>query len=207
MKKTKTKKTSENSNQQKLTYKDIEHIVEYLVKVKSRDYTFDCFEADDIGQEIRIIRFKALNHFNFDKVKEDKLVNYFGTCVDNRLRNLKRDRYIRFSSPCTFDCNLLHGEDEDGELSQMCKKWAKHQERIEKQKTIKNPVSIEMVGEIKDNKFEKAIEAHDTKRFLIDNIEDHLRPGLIKILTGTGKHVPMKYKREIQDSVKRIITE
>jgi len=207
----KTQKTSEKTNETKSspspTYKDIENIVEYLVKVKSRDYTFDCFEADDIGQEIRIICFKALNHFDFAKVKEDKLVNFFGRCVDNRLRNLKRDRYIRFSSPCNSDCNMLHGGEEDTELSQICKRWLKHQNRIEKQKIIKNPVSIELVGELKDNKFEKLIEAEDIKRFIIDNIEEKLRPGLLKILTGNGKKVPIRYRREIQASVRLIMTD
>lgn len=206
MEKLKTQKTSSPEQRISPSYKDIESIVEYLVKVKSRDYTFDCFEANDIGQEIRLICFKALNHFDFAKVKEDKLVNFFGKCVDNRLRNLKRDRYIRFSSPCNSDCDMLHGE-KDSELNQVCKKWLRHQERIEKQKVIKNPVSIELVGELKDNGFEKYIEAEDIKRFLIDNIEDSLRPGLIKILTGNSKKVPIKYRREIQASVKIIMAD
>ena len=201
-----TKQTSQKSSKN-LTYKDIETIVEYLVKVKARDYTFDCFEIDDIGQEIRIICFKALDHFDFEKVKENKLVNFFGRCVDNRLHNLRRDRYIRFSSPCNSDCDMLHGGEDDSDLSKMCKRWLKHQERIEQQKIIKNPVSIELVGDLKDNKFEKNIEAEDIKRFLIDNIEDNLRPGLIKILTGNSKRVPIKYRREIQASVKIIMTD
>ena len=208
--KLKTQKTKKSTNQKSrpsLTYKDIESIVEYLVKVKSRDNTFDCFEPDDIGQEIRIICFKALDHFNFEKVKKNKLVNFFGRCVDNRLHNLKRDKYIRFASPCNSDCDMLHGGEKDTELSKICKRWLKHQDRIAKQRVIKNPVSIEIVAELRDNKFEKAIEAEDIKRFLINNIEDSLRPGLIKILTGSGKKVPIKYRREIQASVKLIMTD
>ncbi len=188
-----------------LTYKDIEEIVEYLVKVKSRDYTFDCYEANDIGQEIRLICFKALNHFDFGKVNQDKLVNYFGTCVDNRLKNLKRDKYIRYQSPCNSDCKMLHGDDPNTELAKICKKWLRHQAGIVQKKIIKNPVSIEVVGDIRDNKFEKLIEAEDIKRFLIDNIEDHLRPGLLKILMGQGKKVHIKERKEIQVSVKYIL--
>ena len=203
----KTQPKAQPKSNLSLTYKDIESIVEYLVKVKSRDNTFDCFEPDDIGQEIRIICFKALDHFDFEKVKDKKLVNFFGRCVDNRLHNLKRDRYIRFSSPCNSDCDMLHGGEDNTDLSKMCKRWLKHQERIEQQKIIKNPVSIELVGDLKDNKFEKRIEAEDIKRFLIDNIEDMLRPGLIKILTGNSKKVPIKYRREIQASVKLIMTD
>lgn len=201
-----SKKQKTNQNNPSLSYKDIEEIVEYLVRVKSRDNTFDCFEHNDIGQEIRIICFKALNHFDFNKVNQ-KLVNFFGKCVDNRLHNLKRDRYIRFSSPCNSDCDMLHGNAENTELSKVCKKWLKHQASIEKKKLIKNPVSIELVGELRDNKFEKLIEAEDIKRFLIDNIEEHLRPGLLKVLTGNGKKVPIKYRREIQASVKLIMTD
>ncbi len=202
----KTKKKDKKSKKN-LTYKDIEIIVEYLVKVKSRDNTFDCFEPADIGQEIRIICFKALDHFDFEKVKENKLVNFFGRCVDNRLRNLKRDRYIRFASPCNSDCDMLHSGDDNQDMSQVCKRWLRHQERIEIQKVIKNPVSIELVGDLRDNKFEKTIEAEDIKRFLIDNIEDRLRPGLVKILTGTPKMVPIKYRREIQASVRLIMAD
>ncbi len=200
-KKTKTKKTQSKT----LEYKDIEDIVEYLVRVKSRDYTFDCYEPNDIGQEIRLICFKALNHFDFGKVNQDKLVNFFGTCVDNRLKNLKRDRYIRYQSPCSSDCKMLHGEDPNTELSKICKKWLRHQAGIVQKRIIKNPVSIEIVGDIRDNKFEKLIEAEDIKRFLIDKIEDHLRPGLLKILMGHGKQVSIKKRKEIQASVKYIL--
>ena len=72
----------------RLTYADIEDIVEYLVKTKSYGYTFDCYTTADIAQEIRIICFNALGKLDMDRVKDGKLQNFFGRCVDNGLKNL-----------------------------------------------------------------------------------------------------------------------
>ena len=74
-----------------VTYDDIEEIVEYLVRTKSRSYSFDCYEPADIAQEIRIICMLKLDKFDPEKVQPDKWQNFFGRCVDNGLKNLKRD--------------------------------------------------------------------------------------------------------------------
>jgi len=192
-----------SKKQKKLTYKDIEHIVEYLVKVKSDKYTFDYYDTDDIGQEIRIICFKVLGHFDFEKVKEDKWVNFFGRCVDNALKNLKRDKYIRFASTCNKECILLHENDDD--MSKVCKRWVNHQANNEKKKKIKHPVSIDLVGEITDDYFENNIIAEDIKRYIIDNIEDSLRPTLMQLLNGVDKKISPKVIEKVQLSVRQIL--
>ncbi len=101
MKMTTTTKKKEQESQSNLTYEDIEPIVEYLVRVKAPTYTFDCWDIEDIAQEIRIIcLYHALPKYDASKSKDKKqLINYFGRCVDNRLKNLKRDKYIRFTPP------------------------------------------------------------------------------------------------------------
>lgn len=201
-----TKKTK-TSNQEinKLSYDDISDIVEYLVKTKCRTYAFDCYSPEDIAQEIRLICFKVLTHFDADKVEEAKRVNFFGRCVDNALKNLKRDKYIRYSSPCDGDCELLHGN--DAELSKVCKKWLKHQDKIQRKKNIKHPISIELLGDIRDTQFEKIIETEDMKRYLIDKIDDSLRPALMHILNGNKKNVSVRERRRVQGFVKRILLE
>ena len=189
--------------QKKPTYNDIEHIVEYLVKVKSEKYTFDNYAKEDIGQEIRIICLKVLGHFDFEKVKEDKWVNFFGRCVDNALINLKRDKYIRPKATCNKECAFLHENDDD--ISKVCKRWINHQANNDKKRKIKHPVSIELVGDITYNHFENGIIAEDIKRFIIDNIEDNLRPTLMQILNGAGKKVSQKSLEKVQLSVKEIL--
>jgi hypothetical protein len=189
--------------QKKLTYSEIEHIVEYLVKVKSDKYKFDYYDTDDIGQEIRIICLKVLGHFDFEKVKEDKWVNFFGRCVDNALKNLKRDKYIRFASTCSKDCLLLHENDDD--MSKVCKKWVNHQANNEKKKKIKHPVSLEIVGDVMYNYFENSIMADDIKRYLIDNIEDNLRPTLVQLINGSRTKLSKKKIEKVQTSVKELL--
>jgi hypothetical protein len=195
-----------SSQAQSLDYADIEEIVEYLVKVKAPVHTFDCFSEDDIGQEIRLICFKALNHFDMSRVKQDKLVNFFGRCVDNALKNLKRDNYIRFSSPCNSDCEFLHSEDDGDTLAQVCRKWLKFHKGQQAKKLIKHPVSIEATNvDLKDSRFEEMVEVEDIKKYLMENIEDELRPALITILEGNIDDVPIRERRLVQISIKNIL--
>lgn len=200
-----TKKTTKNQKSQpaKLTYNDIIDIVEYLVKTKCRNYTFDCFEPDDIAQEIRLICLKSLNHFDSEKVEEEKRVNFFGRCVDNALKNLKRDKYIRYSSPCPGDCELLHGDDE--ELSKICKKWFRHQQNLQRKINIKHPVSLELFGELTDSKFEEQIEINDLKKYLIERIDKSLRSALVAIMSGNKKSVSIRDRKKVQACVERIL--
>ena len=97
------------------------------------------------------------------------------------------------------------GSGNDKELSKICKKWLRHQENINKKKNIRHPVSIELVGDIKDVKFEKQIEVEDTKNFLLANIEPGLRAGLVNILNGNKKQVPIRERRKIQISVRTLL--
>lgn len=185
--------------EKKLTYSDIEHIVEYLVGVKSHMYTFDCYSSEDIGQEIRIICLRAIEHFDFERVQPDKWANFFGRCVDNALKNLKRDNYIRFQSPCKSDCKFLHGPSD--QLSKVCRKWLKHQNTVGRKKNVKNPLNIDNVGDVQDNAFEQNIIADDIKCYLVDTIDDDLRPALIRLLNG-DRSINAKERKKIQTFVK-----
>lgn len=186
------------AKKKKLTYKDIEPIVEYLVKVKSKQNTFDCWDVEDISQEIRIICLNALEEFDHKRATDEKhILNYFGRCVDNRLKNLKRDNYIRYTPP---QINENDSEDE------MLEKYIRYQEYISRKENIKHPVNIELVGEM-PVKFdaEEQIIAEDIKTHLLDNIKDNLKAPLKNIIDGAKKDISNKTKKEIQDSVKDIL--
>lgn len=192
-----------------LTYSDIEPIVEYLVKVKARDNTFDCWDADDIAQEIRIICLGAIE--KFDPVQADtykKMVNYFGTCVDNRLRNLRRDKYIRFTPPFSKK-EVVEIEENPEKYPEEYAKLQEHRAGVEIQKKIKHPVNIEVVGE-PERKYcqvETEVEVVDMKRHLLDNIEDSLKPALTTLLSGDKRKVNIRIRRRIQASVRTILEE
>lgn len=198
-----SKKTNKKKSIDKLTYDDIEDIVEYLVSTKAWNNTFDCWSVDDIAQEIRIICFKALTHFDSNKVKDGKHVNFFGRCVDNALMNLKRDNYVRYKKTCDGECELLHGN--DAELSKVCNKWMQEQEKIKIKLSIRHPIDIDVVGDIRDSDFEEMIEVKDIKQYLLKNIDESLKPALMNILGGNKRGVDSKDRRKIQLFVKRML--
>ena len=191
-----------------LTYKDIEPIVEYLVRTKSRMYSFDCYTDEDIGQEIRIICFRALDHFDINRVKEDKWQNFFGRCVDNGLKNLKRDNYLRTSPPCKGDCGFLHGDQysNKNELGRMCKKWLKFKNNLQRKIKVRHPIPIAVIGDnVKDGAQEKEIMSRDLEKHVLECVPEELRTYLKLMIDGRGKEVPRKEKKRIQVLVKKIL--
>jgi len=189
-----------------ITYNDIEDIIEYLVKTKSRNYSFDCFEPDDIGQEIRIICLNALPKLRPDEQPRDKWVNFFGRCVDNGLKNLKRDRYIRTSFADKKKYEQLEDEDKSDEAKELRRKWAKHQKNIKKKLAIKHAVSIDGLTDlIKNNKFEYEMEYKDLEKHLVEQADDEIVIPLKLMLNGRAKEVSRKEKRRVQAFVKKIL--
>lgn len=199
---------TKNQKNNNITYNDISEIVEYLVKVKSSNYTFDCFAIDDIGQEIRLICFKALSHFDVSKVAKEKWVNFFGRCIDNGLKNLKRDNYARFVPPCNGDCQLLHGDEYlNNELGTVCKKWARFKRNLKRKLSIRNPVNIDNVQEkdIECDSFESNMEAADLFLYLMNNLDDELKEKLILIVNGKKKMVSKQDRKKIDEALKGVL--
>lgn len=198
--------TIKKMSKKNLSYKDIEKIVEYLVRTKSRIYSFDCYTNEDIGQEIRIICFRALEHFDITRVKEDKWQNFFGRCVDNGLKNLKRDNYLRTSPSCKGDCGFLHGDQYINELGRVCKKWLKFRKNLQRKIKVKHPIPIAIIGDnVKDGNQEREIETRDLEKYVLESIPVDLRGHLRLMLDGHNKRVPRKEKKRIQELVKRIL--
>lgn len=187
----------------KISYEDIEAIIEHLVKVKSHSAVFDCWEPDDIAQEIRIICLNALQHFDRSRVKDDKLVNYFGRCVDYRLQNLKRDKYIRFTS--YFNKDQIR-EAEAYPESEIGLKYAKFKEGVKNRKRIKHPICIDQVGEkFHEDTGAELIDMEDFKKHLLHAIPHHLRTPLLIMMEGGGKKVEKEVREEVQAFVQQCI--
>jgi DNA-directed RNA polymerase specialized sigma24 family protein len=192
-----------------ITYDDIEEIVEYLVKTKCRNYTFDCWTEEDIAQEIRIICLQKLVHFDPERAgAPEKWRNFFGRCVDNALKNLKRDNYLRAAPPCKDDCNLLHGEEAENsvEPGRICKRWLRFKKNLKRKIKVLHPVPIEIIGDtIRDISIENNVELKDLQEHLVSRTPEHLRVPLLKMINGKDKEVSRKEKQKIRDCINRIL--
>lgn len=189
-----------------LNYNDIEPIVEYLVRTKSRSYMFDAYSSDDIAQEIRIICLNAIPKVDLERVKEGKLQNFFGRCVDNGLKNLKRDNYVRVSSPYKKRFEQLDEKDESPEAEEIREKYNKHQKNIKVKLSIKHACPIDGMGEILNNKrFQSEMEYKDLERFLFEKATDDIIVPLKLILSGRTKEVTRNEKKRVQKFVKKVL--
>lgn len=202
----KTNSKTNRVNKTSLSYSDIEDIVEYLVKVKASINTFDCWDYEDVSQEIRIICLNALEHFDSSRVKDERqLLNYFGRCVDYRLQNLKRDKYIRYAPPFNKKQieQIERNPKQDEELYQ---KYLNFKISLQRKINIKHPVSIEVIGDsISTSINEQQVITNDIKEYLIVNIDDELRPTLVSLLNGeTVDNIILKEK--IQDKVRELLS-
>jgi hypothetical protein len=195
----------ENSTQQrtknKLNYNDIEPIVEYLVKVKSNHHTFDCWDVEDIAQEIRIICLNAMPEFDQSKSVDEKgLLNYLGRSVDNRLQNLKRDNYVRYNQK--YENSSITADDQD------YSKYKKYKENLQSKLNIKHPVNIDgLLNSPGTSKGEDELIAQDFAEYLLDSIEPSLRASLAQLISGDKECVSIKMRERIQLAIKDIMAE
>lgn len=202
-----TLKTMDKKIQKKhsLRYEDIEDVVEYLVRTKAYNYTFDCYTQDDIAQEIRIICFNALNKLDPERVKDGKLKNFFGRCVDNGLKNLKRDNYVRASTPYRKKFHELDNGDDSPEAQEIRKKFAHHQKGVKRKLAIRHAAPIDGLAElINHERFQKEMEYKDLERYLLEKAPDDVLAPLKLILSGKAKEVSRKEKRKVQQFVKKL---
>jgi DNA-directed RNA polymerase specialized sigma24 family protein len=189
-----------------VTYEDIKEIVEYLVRTKSYSYQFDCYEPDDIAQEIRIICLLKLDKFDPEKTEPDKWQNFFGRCVDNGLKNLKRDNYVRTSSPYKKKFHELEDDDKSEEAEKIRKLYGKFQQRIKQKLGIIHAKPLSLVGEVaRATQFEKEMEYKDLENHLVEKAPDHLKISLRLMLAGASKKVTRREKRKVQAYVKHAL--
>jgi len=198
----------EKSKTRILTYQDIEPIVEYLVKTKSHTYAFGTFGADDIAQEIRIICLNALGKVDPDRVVDGKLQNFFGRCVDNGLKNLKRDNYVRATSPYKKKFEQLDENDDSEEAREIRAKWERHQKNVKRKLAIRHASPIDDMSELlKNERFQREMEYKDLERYLLEKATDDLIVPLKLILCGKVKEVSRSEKRRVQQFVKKTLDE
>lgn len=189
----------------KPTYNDIEDIVEYLVRTKCRNYTFECFDKDDIAQEIRMLCLKALPKLDTARPR-DKWVNFFGRSVDNGLKNLKRDRYVRASFPDKKRLEGLDSNDQSENAQKLRLKWQKHQENIKCKLAIKHPSSIDGLADlIRNGKLDNELIYNELEGYLLEKADEDIMEPLRLILSGKIGEVTKNEKRRVQAFVRKIL--
>lgn len=189
-----------------LSYDDIKDIVEYLVKAKSSSYAFSHYSPEDIGQEIRIICMNALAKFNPERVEPEKWQNYFGRCVDNGLKNLKRDNYVRTSSPYKKRYEELSALDEGEDAQKVRALYEKFQRGIKQKLGIIHAKPIEGIEDLlKSDKFLLEMEYKDLEKYLLDAAEKNIEKPLRLLLEGKVKEVSKKEKKKVQAFVNKMM--
>jgi hypothetical protein len=191
-----------------LTYADIEGLVEEFVKVKSRQFSFGFYEPADIAQEIRTIAFKVLPKFNEAQFGTEKLKNFLGTCIDNGLRNLKRDNYVRTASPYRKQFELLDALDDSPEAQHIRSTWLEFQRRIKVRLGIVHAEQLSVIGDSIDAcSFDAKMEYNDLERFLVENAPEGIVENLLIMLEGGAKAVPAKERRKVRQYVTNTLEE
>jgi hypothetical protein len=191
----------------RIKYEDIHDIVEYLVKTKSYPYAFGCWTPDDIAQEIRLICFQKIKHFDPTRVEEDRWKNFFGRCVDNALKNLKRDNYLRTSPPVRVDIDgMTPSEVLEFKKTEDYARWKRFQSNLQRKLKILHPIPIDALGDtIKHNRLEAELEYKDLEKHVVDSIAPELKEPLRNMLDGKGKTVSKKDKRKVQAFIKKFL--
>ena len=120
-------------------YHDI--IEEIAERYSHRSFLY--IDSDDVKQEVRNICYGALK--SFDK-RKSSIKTYLSRCVNNRLNNLKRDLYFRYENLCTrIRCpmyNIFIGECTSLTYKNICPHNKKNNEKMQKQISVNNLVSI-----------------------------------------------------------------
>ena len=124
---------------------EIRKIIERLVDQRKDRCAFVGTSADDIAQEIRVKAWQALE--DFDEAKGQSLEAFLSVCISNKLRNLKRDNYVRFIPPCTRNkCPLFDKERKDCLIGyEPCVPYNLYIKRMQEKMMVRSPVSYESI--------------------------------------------------------------
>lgn len=141
-----------------------------------------------------------------DRVKDGKLQNFFGRCVDNGLKNLKRDNYVRASSPYKKKFEELDKDDQSDDAKEIREKWEHHQNNIKTKLSIKHAAPIDGLEDLINNdKFQKEMEYNDLERHLIEDAPEDIIAPLKLILAGRTDDVSRSERRKVQQFVKKTL--
>lgn len=126
----------------------VQKIIETIVGQKKAKYAFVGTDEDDIAQEIRIKAWEILP--KYDPSKGQSLEAFLSVCIDNKLKNYKRDKFVKYIPPCVRNsCPLFDKVNKDCLLTSLkdphsnnpCIPYANYMKRMQKKVMVKSPIS------------------------------------------------------------------
>jgi len=180
-----------------MTEKDVLNTIECLAKRFAHKFRFGFYDIDDIKQEIFIMGLDALDRYD----GRVPLENFLAVHIKNRLKSLKRDKYLRDGYVCTY-CNNQIAD---------CQHCHKRMLKNNTKKHLIEPLDIDCISDEKepnmwnhsDTTLEVMIQEYIT---LIDkHLNINYRLDYIKMKNGT--YVSKQRREEIEAAINSIIAE
>jgi DNA-directed RNA polymerase specialized sigma24 family protein len=165
-----------------------EEVIETIQKVAKRvsyNFRFAFYDVEDIEQEAFIIGMEALDRYDETRPLE----NFLFVHIKNRLKNFKRDNYIRYEPE---------------------KPWNKDVRKIAK-KSLMEPINLDNVMDYTNNNmsqpddFIDAIQKKEYLEFIDRNLDMSYRGDYLRMLHGV--HVPKPRRDEIIETIRDLLRE
>ncbi len=203
-----------NKKKKSLSFEDpeIRKIIERLVDQRKDRCAFVGTSADDIAQEIRIKAWQVLK--DFDELKGQSLEAFLSVCINNKLRNLKRDNYVRFIPPCTRNkCPLFDKSKKDCLIGyDPCIPYNLYIKRMQEKMMVRSPISYESIewgiGTQEKEAKEIAEPSTELEQVIGEKIKKHgikIYRAYILMAQGNKNDVDPKTRKKVRTVVQDIL--
>ena len=168
-----------------MTKEEVVETIQKVIKRVSHNFKFAFYDVEDIEQEAFIIGMEALDRYD----EKRPLENFLFVHIKNRLKNFKRDNYIRYEPE---------------------KPWDKDMRKMAK-KSLMEPVNIDNVvdyssdGMKQGDDFVEAIHQKEYLEFIDRHLNVSLRGDYLRMLHGV--HVPKPRRDEIIETIQDLLKE
>ncbi len=179
-------------------------VVEKVVGILSRSFTFGYFDVADIKQQGRLFAIKAMEKYDPSR----PLDNFLYTHVKNRLINFRRDKFRRNDPPC-HDChNSIAGETQHAD-KQYCPKYINWLRLNSAKQNIMNPLDISNICDEREpttrneSSVVEDIERNELLSLIDMKLSVELRSDYLKM--QSGESVPKTRREAVKAAVLEIL--
>lgn len=181
-----------------------EEVIETMITVSKRlapKYTFTGYDVEDVEQEAFIECMNALPNFDQSRINSsanNPLENFLASHLSKRLKNLKRDKYIRMEPECDY-------------CDDVCDECKDKKRRYRRKLRLLEPLDITNVRDEKEANMQTMIDFVDfvEKKEVLNIIDRYLdvsyRKDYLKMRANV--YVPKKRRQEIEQEIIKILEE
>ena len=168
-----------------MTEEEVIETIQKVVRRVSYNFKFAFYDVEDIEQEAFIIGMEALDRYD----EKRPLENFLFVHIKNRLKNFKRDNYIRYEPE---------------------KPWNKDVRKMAK-KSLMEPINLDNVMDHSSDSMKQPDDFIDVihKKEYLEFIDRHLdmsyRGDYLRMLHGV--HVPKPRRDEIIETIRDLLRE